>query len=317
MPAAVPACIMQPNNRQPSNQHHKMAHKAGFVNIVGNPNVGKSTLMNCLTGENLSIITSRSQTTRHRILGILNGEDFQVVYSDTPGVLKPAYKLQKAMLRFARSALEDADILLYVTDVFEQKEKNQQFLEAVDKLEIPVLVLINKTDLSNQDHIESLVEEWHHMLPNAHILPVAALLKFNTEMVFDFILKHLPESPPFFPKDQLSDKTQRFFVSEMIREKILLNYRKEVPYATEVEVTAFKEDPQLVSIEATIYVARESQKGIIIGHRGQALKKTGTDARKAIEAWLEKKVYLNLIVKVKKDWRDKNQDLENFGYQAT
>jgi len=308
---------MQPNNRQPSNQHHKMAHKAGFVNIVGNPNVGKSTLMNCLTGENLSIITSRSQTTRHRILGILNGEDFQVVYSDTPGVLKPAYKLQKAMLRFARSALEDADILLYVTDVFEQKEKNQQFLEAVDKLEIPVLVLINKTDLSKQDHIESLVEEWHHMLPNAHILPVAALLKFNTEMVFDFILKHLPESPPFFPKDQLSDKTQRFFVSEMIREKILLNYRKEVPYATEVEVSAFKEDPQLVRIEATIYVARESQKGIIIGHRGQALKKTGTDARKAIEAWLEKKVYLNLIVKVKKDWRDKNQDLENFGYQAT
>lgn len=272
--------------------------------------------MNGLIGEKLSIITSKSQTTRHRILGILNGDDFQVVYSDTPGVLKPAYRLQKAMLHFAFSALEDADILLYVTDVFEKKQKNQQFIEQVNKLDIPVLVLINKVDLSNQTAVDELVEEWHQMLPKAGILPISALMSFNVEKVFDYILEKLPESPPYFPKDQLSDKTQRFFVSEIIREKILLNYNKEVPYSTEVEVLSFKEDEKITNIEATIYVARDSQKGILIGNKGQAIKNLGTQARKDIEAWLDKKVFLQLYVKVQKDWRDSNRDLEKFGYES-
>ena len=293
-----------------------MAHKAGFVNIVGNPNVGKSTLMNGLAGEKLSIITSKSQTTRHRILGIINGEDFQIVYSDTPGVLKPAYKLQKAMLKFAVSALEDADILLYVTDVFETKLKNQDFIDRVKKLDIPVIVLINKVDLSNQEAIEQLVEEWHKLLPEASILPVSALLDFNVDKAFDFIYNNLPESPAYFPKDQLSDKTQRFFVAEIIREKIFQLYKKELPYASEVKVHKFKEEPERVYIEATVYVARESQKGIIIGHKGQAIKRLGTQARLDIETWLEQQVYLDLQVRVQKDWRDKNRDLEQFGYDG-
>lgn len=291
-----------------------MAHKAGFVNIVGNPNVGKSTLMNQLVGEKLSIITSKSQTTRHRILGILNGEDFQVVYSDTPGVLKPSYKLQKAMLHFALSALEDADVLVYVTDIFEQPQKNQTFLDQVRQQETPTLVLINKMDLSNQAKIEELIEFWHQQLPKAAILPVSALLNVHIDKAFQFILKHLPESPAFFPKDQLSDKTQRFFVEEIIREKILLYFDKEVPYSAQPIVEEFKESQSLVSIRATIYVARPTQKAILIGQGGRAIKKLGITARKAVEEWLGQKVYLELYVKVQKDWRNKNQDLTRFGY---
>lgn len=290
-------------------------HKAGFVNIVGNPNVGKSTLMNLLVGERLSIITSKAQTTRHRILGIVNGEDFQIVYSDTPGILKPNYRLQESMLNFSRSALVDADVLLYVTDVFDNYEKNKNFIEKVNQTESPVLLLINKIDLINQEKLEELVDKWHEIIPKAAIYPISAKERFNIDTVLKRVLELLPDSPPFFDKDQLTDKPERFFVSEIIREKILLNYEKEIPYSVEVEVEQFKESEDLIRINAVIYVERDSQKGILIGKGGKALKKVGTESRKDIEDFFGKKIFLELYVKVEKDWRNKDIKLKNFGYQ--
>jgi GTP-binding protein Era len=290
-------------------------HKSGFVNIVGNPNVGKSTLMNALVGERISIITSKAQTTRHRILGIVNGDDFQIIYSDTPGVLKPNYRLQESMLNFSRSALTDADVLLYVTDVFDSAEKNADFVEKVNLNPAPVILIINKIDLIDQTKLEALVEKWKLQIPRASVLPVSAQEKFNIDPLFNRILELLPESPPFFDKDQLTDKPARFFVTEIIREKILLNYDKEIPYSVEVEVEQFVEEEKLIRINAVIYAERDSQKGIIIGHGGKSLKKVGTEARKDIEAFFEKKVFLELYVKVEKDWRNKDTKLRNFGYQ--
>lgn len=290
-------------------------HKSGFVNIVGNPNVGKSTLMNALVGERISIITSKAQTTRHRILGIVNGDDFQIVYSDTPGVLKPNYRLQESMLNFSRSALSDADVLLYVTDVFDTYDKNEDFVEKVNLNPAPLILIINKIDLIDQPRLEELVEKWKTLVPRAEIYPVSALEKFNVEPLFARIKDLLPESPPFFDKDQLTDKSERFFVTEIIREKILLNYDKEIPYSVEVEVEQFKEEGNLIRINAVIYVERDSQKGIIIGHGGKSLKKVGTDARKDMEAFFEKKVFLELFVKVEKDWRNKDTKLRGFGYK--
>src|SRR3989339_91602 len=292
-----------------------MDHKAGFVNIIGNPNVGKSTLMNAFVGEKLSIITSKAQTTRHRILGIVNGDDFQLVYSDTPGILKPNYKLQQNMMKFVDTAITDADIILYVTDVVEMPEKNADYLEKIKDSGSPVLLLINKIDLTRQDILEKLVEDWKNKLPKAEIFPVSALEKFNIEPVFKRILELLPASPPYFPKDELTDKTERFFVQEIIREKIFLNYQKEIPYSCEVNAEEFKESDDIIHIRAMIYMARDSQKGIIIGHKGLALKKVGTEARKDMEAFFEKKVFLALHVKVLKDWRDKEQHLKYFGYE--
>lgn len=289
-------------------------HKAGFVNIVGNPNVGKSTLMNQLVGERISIATFKAQTTRHRIMGIVNTEDMQIVFSDTPGVLKPNYKLQESMLAFSESALADADILLYVTDVVEKPEKNADFLEKVKKMTIPVLLLINKIDESNQKELGKIVEKWHSLLPNAEILPISALNKFGTDILLKRIKDLLPESPPFFYKDQLTDKPARFFVSEIIREKILLYYDKEIPYSVEVKVEQFKESEKNIHINAVIYVERESQKGIIIGHQGIALKKVSTEARKSLEKFFDKKIYLETFVKVDKDWRSSQRELNNFGY---
>ncbi|NLT04181.1 MAG: GTPase Era [Bacteroidales bacterium] len=289
-------------------------HKAGFVNIVGNPNVGKSTLMNNLVGERISIITSKAQTTRHRIMGIVNGDDFQIVYSDTPGVLTPNYKLQESMLSFSQSALVDADILLYVTDTVETVDKHQQYIQKVQALDIPILVVINKIDLTNQEALEKQVEAMHAIFPKAEIFPISALRKFNIQNLLNRIQELLPESPPYFDKDALTDKPARFFVTEIIREKILLYYQKEIPYATEVVVEAFQETDNLVSINALIIVERETQKGIIIGHGGKALKKTGTEARHDIEAFLQKKVFLQLFVKVDKDWRNKENQLKTFGY---
>ena len=290
-------------------------HKAGFVNIVGNPNVGKSTLMNALVGEKISIITSKAQTTRHRIMGIVNGEDHQIVYSDTPGVLSPHYKLQQSMLGFSNSALVDADILLYVTDTIEQVDKHEFYLAKVQHLQIPVLVIINKIDLSTQEYLEEMVEAFKTRLPNAEVIPVSALRKFNVEYVFKRIIELLPESPPYFDKDALTDKPARFFITEIIREKLLLYYQQEIPYAAEVLVESFVESKGLVKIMAVIVVERETQKGIIIGHGGKALKKVGTEARKDIEAFLDKKVYIELFVKVEKDWRNKDTKLRSFGYQ--
>lgn len=293
-----------------------MTHKAGFVNIVGNPNVGKSTLMNALVGERISIITSKAQTTRHRIMGIVNGEDFQIVYSDTPGVLKPNYKLQESMLGFSQSALTDADVLLYVTDVLDSAEKNAFFLDKVKKMEhINTILIINKIDLIDQKRLEELVEFWHKELPNAEIFPISAAEKFGIEQLFEKIKSLLPDSPPFFDKDALTDRPERFFVNEIIREKILLNYDKEIPYAVEVMVEEFKEDENLIRISAVVFCERDSQKGIIIGKQGAALRKVGTDARKDIEAFFEKKVFLQLYVKVEKDWRNRERKLRNFGYQ--
>jgi len=292
-----------------------MTHKAGFVNIIGNPNVGKSTLMNAFVGEKISIITSKAQTTRHRILGIVNGDDFQMVYSDTPGILKPNYKLQKAMMKFVDTAITDADIILYVTDVVEKFDKNKEYIQKVKKTHIPVILLINKIDLSNQQELETLVDRWKELLPEAEIFPVSALNKFNIEPVFNRILELLPENPPYFSKDALTDKTERFFVQEIIREKIFLNYNKEVPYSVEVNVEEFKEEEKIIRIRAIIYVTRDSQKGIIIGHQGKALKRVGTQARKDIEAFFEKKVFLETHVKVLKDWRDKDMNLKSFGYE--
>ena len=290
-------------------------HKSGFVNIVGNPNVGKSTLMNALVGERISIITSKAQTTRHRILGIVNGDDFQIVYSDTPGVLKPNYRLQESMLNFSRSALTDADVLLYVTDVFDAYEKNIDFIEKVNLNTAPLLLIINKIDLIDEEKLVALVEKWKTLTPRAEIYPVSAIEKFNIEPLFKRIKELLPESPAFFDKDQLTDKSERFFVTEIIREKILLNYDKEIPYSVEEEVEQFKEEGNLLRINAVIYAERDSQKGIIIGHGGKSLKKVGTEARKDLEAFFEKKVFLELFVKVEKDWRNKDTKLKGFGYK--
>ena len=291
-----------------------MMHKAGFVNIVGNPNVGKSTLMNQLVGERISIATFKAQTTRHRIMGIVNTPDMQIVFSDTPGVLKPNYKLQESMLAFSESALTDADILLYVTDVVENPEKNMEFLEKVQKMDIPVLLLINKIDESDQKTLGDIVEKWHALLPNAEILPISAKNKFGVDILLKRIQELLPESPAFFDKDQLTDKPARFFVSEIIREKILLYYDKESPYSVEVVVERFKEDDQKIHINAVIYVERDSQKGIIIGHQGVALKKVSTEARKALEKFFDKHIFLEVFVKVDKDWRSSQRELDNFGY---
>jgi GTP-binding protein Era len=289
-------------------------HKAGFVNIVGNPNVGKSTLMNQLVGERISIATFKAQTTRHRIMGIVNTDDMQIVFSDTPGVLKPNYMMQEMMLAFSESALADADILLYVTDVVENPEKNMDFLSKVQKMKIPVLLLINKIDQTNQQQLGELVSKWHTLLPNAEILPISALNKFGVDMLLKRIKELLPDSPPYFDKDQLTDKPARFFVSEIIREKILLYYDKEIPYSVEVSVESFKESNDLISINAVIYVERESQKGIIIGHQGVALKKVGQEARRSLEKFFGKKIYLETFVKVDKDWRSSQKELNNFGY---
>ena len=289
-------------------------HKAGFVNIVGNPNVGKSTLMNQLVGERISIATFKAQTTRHRIMGIVNTDDAQIVFSDTPGVLKPNYKLQESMLAFSESALQDADVLLYVTDVVENPEKNADFLEKVRKMTIPVLLLINKIDQSDQKTLGDVVEKWHSLLPKAEILPISAQNKFGTDVLMKRITELLPDSPPYFDKDQLTDKPAKFFVSEIIREKILLYYDKEIPYSVEVKVDQFKEEARHIIIHAVIYVERDSQKGIIIGHQGVALKKMSTEARKSLEKFFGKRIYLECFVKVDKDWRSSKRELDNFGY---
>ncbi len=289
-------------------------HKSGFVNIVGNPNVGKSTLMNLLVGERISIATFKAQTTRHRIMGIINDEDAQIVFSDTPGVLKPNYKLQESMLAFSESALVDADVLLYVTDPMEKVDKNEDFLSKVAQMKVPVLVLINKIDLTDEKNLVNLVEQWHNLLPKAEILPISALHKFNVQPVLNRIKELLPECPPYFDKDQLTDKPARFFVSEIIREKILLYYDKEIPYSVEVGVESFQEDKTHIHIRAVIYVERDSQKGIIIGHGGKALKKVGTEARKSLEKFFGKNIYLETYVKVDKDWRNSTKELNLFGY---
>jgi GTP-binding protein Era len=289
-------------------------HKSGFVNIVGNPNVGKSTLMNLLVGERISIATFKAQTTRHRIMGIVNTPEMQIVFSDTPGVLKPNYKLQESMLAFSESALQDADILLYVTDVVENPEKNMDFLVKVQKMDVPVILLINKIDESNQTQLGAIVEKWHTLLPKAEILPISAKNKFGIDMLLKRIQELLPESPAYFDKEQLTDKPARFFVSEIIREKILLYYDKEIPYSVEVSVERFKEDDKHIHINAVIYVERESQKGIIIGHQGVALKKVSTEARKSLEKFFAKPIFLEIFVKVDKDWRSSERELNNFGY---
>lgn len=288
--------------------------KSGFVNIVGNPNVGKSTLMNQLVGEKISIATFKAQTTRHRIMGIVNEPDCQIVFSDTPGVLKPNYKMQEMMLAFSESALADADILLYVTDTVEDPTKNMDFLEKVGKMTIPVIVLINKIDESNQQTVAGLADKWHELLPKAEILPISATNNFGISALLKRIRELLPDSPPFFDKDTLTDKPARFFVSEIIREKILRYYDKEIPYSVEVVVERFKEDDRCIHINAVIYVERDSQKGIIIGHQGMALKKVSTEARKSLEKFFGKKIFLETFVKVDKDWRNSQRELDNFGY---
>ena len=291
-------------------------HKSGFVNIIGNPNVGKSTLMNALVGERLSIITSKAQTTRHRIMGIVDGDDFQIVYSDTPGILKPNYKLQESMMKFVRGAVSDADIVLYVTDTVENAaERSADILESVRRSGVPTIVVINKIDLTTQEALESLVAKWHEILPDARIIPASAKEGFNIGGIFDTILSLLPEGEPFYPKDTLTDKTLRFFASEIIREKILLNYDKEIPYCCEIEIESYKEEPTIDRIAATIYVARDSQKGIVIGHKGERLKRVGQQAREDLEKFLGKKVFLQLFVKVSEDWRNNDRQLRRFGYE--
>ena len=289
-------------------------HRSGFVNIIGNPNVGKSTLMNALVGERISIITSKSQTTRHRILGIVNGDDFQIVYSDTPGIIKPNYKLQEKMMDFVSVSFDDADVFLYVTDVVETAEKNAEYIERLSKVKIPVLCLINKIDLVSNEEVENLRLFWENRLPNAKIFEISALNGTNLDVVFNEIVSLLPEGPAWFPKDQLTDKTERFIVSEIIREKILLNYKKEIPYSCEVAIEEFKESPDIIRIKSVIIVERPSQKGIIIGNKGAAIKKVGTEARIDIEKFFGKKVFLETFVKVEKDWRNNDRDLSNFGY---
>jgi GTP-binding protein Era len=291
-----------------------MEHRSGFVNIIGNPNVGKSTLMNQMVGEKISIITSKSQTTRHRIMGIVNGDDFQIVYSDTPGIINPAYRMQESMMSFVSIAMKDADVILYMTDVVETKDKNPEYIEKLINTETPVLILINKMDLTRAEKVLELKEYWEKAVPNAEIFFISALKNQNVDLIFARILELLPPCPPYFPKDQLTDKTERFIVSEIIREKILLNYKQEIPYSTEVVIESFKESEDIIRIEAIIYVSRESQKGIIIGHKGEALKIVGTHARQDTETFFGKKVYLGLYVKVKKDWRDNQNLLKQFGY---
>jgi GTP-binding protein Era len=291
-----------------------MAHKSGFVNIIGNPNVGKSTLMNEFVGEKLSIITSKAQTTRHRIMGIVSGEDFQIVYSDTPGILKPNYRLQEKMLRFIDLALEDADIILYVTDVKEKYDKNKKYIEKLKRAKIPIILVINKIDLATQEEVESIINQWEMELPDAKILAVSAIKKFNLESVFDQILEKLPESPPFYSKDALTDKPERFFVSEIIREKIFINYKQEIPYSTEVQIEEFKEEDKILNIRANIFVMRKSQRAIILGKQGRAIKKVGIQAREDLESIYDKKVFLDLYVKVNTDWREKEGFLRASGY---
>ncbi|WP_060873978.1 GTPase Era [Myroides odoratus] len=291
-----------------------MAHKAGFVNIIGNPNVGKSTLMNALVGERLSIITSKAQTTRHRILGIVNEEEYQIVFSDTPGIIKPAYELQASMMDFVKSAFEDADVLIYMVEVGEKELKDEAFFNRIIHSKVPILLLLNKIDKSNQLQLEEQVELWKSKVPNAEIFPISALEKFNTQAVFDRILELIPESPPYYAKDALTDKSERFFVNEIIREKILLNYDKEIPYAVEVETEEFKEEEDIIRIKAIIMVERDTQKGIIIGHKGAALKKVGIASREEMEKFFDKKVHLELFVKVNKDWRSSDYQLKRFGY---
>ena len=291
-----------------------MSHKAGFVNIVGNPNVGKSTLMNLLVGERISIATFKAQTTRHRIMGILNTPEMQICFSDTPGVLKPNYRLQEQMLQFSMSALQDADVLLYVTDMVETPDKNQEFLDRVSRMSVPVIVLINKIDLSNPEALQAKVDEWHGVLPKAEIMPVSALHRFGVEQLLKRIGELLPESPAYFDKDQWTDKPARFFVTEIIREKILLYYDKEIPYSVEVAVEQFKETERSIHINAVIYVERDSQKGIIIGHQGVAIKRVSSEARKSLEKFFGKSIYLETFVKVDKDWRQSSRAMKQFGY---
>ncbi|MCB4807990.1 GTPase Era [Tamlana sp. 62-3] len=291
-----------------------MKHKAGFVNIIGNPNVGKSTLMNAFVGEKLSIITSKAQTTRHRILGIVNGDNFQVVFSDTPGIIKPAYELQESMMGFVKSAFEDADVLIYMVEIGEKALKDEAFFNKITNSKIPVLLLLNKIDISNQEQLEEQVQLWAKQVPNAEIIPVSALEGFQVEEVFNRIIEMLPESPPFYPKDQLTDKPERFFINETIREKILLHYKKEIPYAVEVDTEEFLEEEKIIRVRSVIMVERDTQKGIIIGHKGSALKRVGVEARKDLETFFGKQIHLDLYVKVNKNWRSNQNQLRRFGY---
>ena len=292
-----------------------MNHKSGFVNILGNPNVGKSTIMNALVGEKLSIITAKAQTTRHRIMGIVNGDDFQIVYSDTPGILRPQYKLQETMMNFVNSALSDADMILYVTDVNERTAYEGEYIDKIKESKIPVIIAVNKVDITTQENLEKVVESWHQAFPNSPVIPISAIKKFNLDSLLNAILDKLPESPAYFPKDQLTDKYERFFASEIIREKILTNYKKEIPYSVEIEIESFEDEKDLLKIRALIHVTRDSQKGIIIGHKGLMLKRVGTEARHDMEDFFKKKVFLELYVKVTKDWRDKPLVLKRFGYR--
>jgi GTPase len=292
-----------------------MSHRSGFVNILGNPNVGKSTIMNALVGEKLSIITPKAQTTRHRIMGIVNGDDFQIVYSDTPGILKPKYKLQESMMSFVNVALSDADMILYVTDVKEHTAFEGEYVDRIKESGIPVIIAVNKIDLSNQDDLERVVESWHLVFPFSPVIPISALKNFNLDALLNAILEKLPEGLPFFPKDQLTDKYERFFASEIIREKILIHYKKEIPYSVEIEIESFTEEKNLIKIRALIHVTRDSQKGIIIGHKGVMLKRVGTEARYDMEDFFRKKVFLEIFVKVTKDWRDNQLIIRRFGYR--
>ena len=292
-----------------------MSHRSGFVNILGNPNVGKSTIMNALVGEKLSIITPKAQTTRHRIMGIVNGEDFQIVYSDTPGILRPQYKLQETMMNFVNTALSDADMILYITDVNEKRAFEGDYIDKIKESGIPALIAVNKIDLTIQSDLEKVVESWHEAFPDSPVIPISALKNFNLDALLNAILVKLPESPPFFPKDQLTDKHERFFASEIIREKILINYKKEIPYSVEIEIESFNDEKAILKIRALIHVIRDSQKGIIIGHKGSMLKRVGTEARHDMEDFFKKKVFLELYVKVTKDWRDKPLALKRFGYR--
>lgn len=293
-----------------------MTHKSGFVNIIGNPNVGKSTIMNAMVGEKISIITQKMQTTRHRIKGIVSGDDFQIVYSDTPGILKPHYKLQETMMKFVDSALIDADVILFVTDVIETPGKNPDYIEKVRKSNMPVIVLINKIDLSNQEAVLKLFDYWTGVFPGATVFPISAQEKFNITPVFNRIMELLPEAPPYFDKEDLTDRNERFFFQEIVREKILLNYQKEIPYSVEVEVEEFKDTEKIINVRCVIHVERDSQKGIIIGHKGEMIKRVGTEARKDAEEFFGKKIFMELYVKVAKDWREKDRSLKNFGYDV-
>jgi GTP-binding protein Era len=298
----------------PNKEPKKTEHRAGFVNIIGNPNVGKSTLMNALVGERLSIITSKAQTTRHRILGIVNGDDFQMIFSDTPGIIKPAYQLQASMMDFVKSAFEDADVLLYMVELGEKELKDEDFFRKITNTEIPVLLLINKIDTGNEELLEQSRRHWEKLVPNAEIFAISALENFGVREVFDRILTNLPVSPPFYPKDALTDKPERFFVNEIIREKILIYYKKEIPYSVEIDTEEFEEEEKIIRMRSIIMVERESQKGIIIGHKGNALKRVGVEARKDLETFFGKQVHIELYVKVNKDWRSSDKELKRFGY---